>query len=215
MSCSTSPRAPPRRLLVAWIRMQASLRPLGGAAVAPQWPRAPACPGRSASAAPVHSWALPVLSCASPDLPRSPRALYEDAAAAGPKVAPNNLLRVEPLGLEWQRIGCSYRAATGTKVVLQDVYGKASPGEMQVRALVVMRGRGPLAGATVGHGRRGRSPFRSPARRRCRAHVLLALAGCQHTAEVWGNAVVNSGTCWLGTSACMQRAGAMQVGLGG
>ena len=36
-----------------------------------------------------------------------------------------------PLELAWQRIGCSYRAATGTKVVLQDVYGKASAGEMQ------------------------------------------------------------------------------------
>ncbi|KIY98282.1 ABC transporter G family protein, partial [Monoraphidium neglectum] len=59
-------------------------------------------------------------------------ALYEDpAAAASQKPAPKNLLRVEPLELEWQRIGCSYRAAAGTKVVLQDVYGRASPGEMQ------------------------------------------------------------------------------------
>jgi hypothetical protein len=55
-------------------------------------------------------------------------ALYEDDAGS----AKLTNMRVEPLELQWQRIGCSYRAATGTKIVLQDVYGRASPGEMQV-----------------------------------------------------------------------------------
>ncbi|KAI8470965.1 MAG: hypothetical protein J3K34DRAFT_520870 [Monoraphidium minutum] len=69
----------------------------------------------------------------APSEPAAADALYEDGSAAGGggKRAHNDLLRVEPLELEWQRIGCSYRAANGPRVVLQDVYGKASPGEMQ------------------------------------------------------------------------------------
>jgi hypothetical protein len=79
--------------------------------------------------------------------------LYEDpSAAAASRLAPNHLLRVEPLELEWQRIGCSYRAAVGMRVVLQDVYGRASPGEMQARgggrgARVRLVGEGASEGA--------------------------------------------------------------------
>jgi len=62
-------------------------------------------------------------------IPSVTDALYDDTPM--PKMAAN--MRIEPLELQWVRIGCSYRAATGTKVVLQEVYGKASPGEMQVR----------------------------------------------------------------------------------
>jgi hypothetical protein len=61
--------------------------------------------------------------------------LYEEGASAK---LDNANLRVEPLELSWQRIGCSYRTATGTKVVLQDVYGRASPGEMQVRVRLLL-----------------------------------------------------------------------------
>lgn len=41
--------------------------------------------------------------------------------------------KVERLGLEWKAIGCSYRVAGGIKQVLDDIWGKADPGEMQVR----------------------------------------------------------------------------------
>ena len=59
-------------------------------------------------------------------IPAGADALYDDA----PKLAGN--MRAEPLELRWQRIGCSYRAAAGgTRVVLQDIYGRADPGEMQ------------------------------------------------------------------------------------
>ena len=51
--------------------------------------------------------------------------------AGGDAASRPTALRVEPMELEWQGIGCSYRAAGGAKVVLQDVYGAASPGEMQ------------------------------------------------------------------------------------
>jgi hypothetical protein len=81
-------------------------------------------------------------------LPSATDALYDDAAA--PKLAAN--MRVDPLELEWQRIGCSYRTATGTKVVLQDVYGRASPGEMQVGG--AGGGRGGQAGGGVRFGGR-------------------------------------------------------------
>lgn len=43
-------------------------------------------------------------------------------------------LASEALTLEWQSIGCSYSVpGAPTKVVLQDVWGKANPGQMQVR----------------------------------------------------------------------------------
>jgi len=40
---------------------------------------------------------------------------------------------VERVTVEWQRLGCTYRVPGGSKVVLQDVWGIARPGEMQVR----------------------------------------------------------------------------------
>lgn len=36
--------------------------------------------------------------------------------------------------MEWQEMGCSYNIGGSTKVVLQDVWGRAKPGEMQVGA---------------------------------------------------------------------------------
>lgn len=39
---------------------------------------------------------------------------------------------VERVHLEWQSIHCSYAAAHGKINVLQDIWGKAAPGEMQV-----------------------------------------------------------------------------------
>jgi hypothetical protein len=54
---------------------------------------------------------------------------------------------VEKVRLEWQQISCYYEGAQGRVVVLQDVWGQAEPGEMQVRcavlALGVARGRWP------------------------------------------------------------------------
>lgn len=35
--------------------------------------------------------------------------------------------------MEWQQIGCKYKVPGGQKTVLQDIWGKAFPGEMQVR----------------------------------------------------------------------------------
>jgi ABC-type ATPase involved in cell division len=86
-------------------------------------------------------------------VPSTTDALYDDTPA--PKLAAN--MRVDPLELEWQRIGCSYRTATGTKVVLQDVYGRAAPGEMQVRGGQGRRGRGAAGGGEGLQQRRARS----------------------------------------------------------
>jgi hypothetical protein len=96
-------------------------------------------------------------------------ALYEDTPL--PKLAAN--MRIEPLELQWVRIGCSYRAATGTKVVLQDVYGKASPGEMQVRGLSFGRGGVGVRSWRGSSGRRDwcRSSSRRRRRRRSRLHI--------------------------------------------
>jgi hypothetical protein len=41
---------------------------------------------------------------------------------------------VERAELEWRGLGCSYAVGGGIKAVMQDVWGKAAPGEMQVRA---------------------------------------------------------------------------------
>lgn len=38
-----------------------------------------------------------------------------------------------PISIEWQGLGCSYRSGGGTTVVLEGVWGKALPGQMQVR----------------------------------------------------------------------------------
>lgn len=44
-------------------------------------------------------------------------------------------LHVQPaaISIEWQGLGCSYRSGGGTTVVLEGVWGKALPGQMQVR----------------------------------------------------------------------------------
>jgi ATP-binding cassette, subfamily G (WHITE), member 2 len=55
-------------------------------------------------------------------------------AAAATAVARQHLgAAVDRVTVEWQRLGCTYRVPGGTKVVLQDVWGIARPGEMQVR----------------------------------------------------------------------------------
>lgn len=55
-------------------------------------------------------------------------------------------VQVEKSHLEWRGVGCSYPApGGGLKVVLHDVWGKAHPGEMQVRMH-----RGPARGASAG-----------------------------------------------------------------
>ncbi|KAF8067234.1 ctr9 [Scenedesmus sp. PABB004] len=38
--------------------------------------------------------------------------------------------QMRPMLLEWQDVGCSYSTPTGTKTVLKEVWGKASPGDM-------------------------------------------------------------------------------------
>lgn len=54
--------------------------------------------------------------------------------AAAAAVARQHLgAAVDRVTVEWQRLGCTYRVPGGTKVVLQDVWGIARPGEMQVR----------------------------------------------------------------------------------
>jgi hypothetical protein len=35
--------------------------------------------------------------------------------------------------LDWRGLGCSYKTSGGEKWVLDDVFGVAQPGEMQVR----------------------------------------------------------------------------------
>lgn len=45
--------------------------------------------------------------------------------------------KVERVHLEWQGLGCSYNGSHGKLVVLQDVWGSALPGEMQVRPALV------------------------------------------------------------------------------
>ncbi len=65
-----------------------------------------------------------------------PSALPDKHAAAEPGEAAvqmgETVAKVQPLELEWQGIGCSYSTARGSKVVLQDVWGKAVPGQMKV-----------------------------------------------------------------------------------
>jgi hypothetical protein len=44
--------------------------------------------------------------------------------------------KVERVHLEWQGLCCSYNGSHGKIVVLQDIWGAALAGEMQVRAAV-------------------------------------------------------------------------------
>jgi hypothetical protein len=54
-----------------------------------------------------------------------------------------SVVEVQAVDLEWRRLGCSYRTNQGTKKVLEDVYGLAQPGEMQVgRGAAGRRGEG-------------------------------------------------------------------------
>jgi hypothetical protein len=55
-------------------------------------------------------------------------------------------VQVEPLDLEWRHIGCSYRSEAGTKVVLQDIFGRAAPGDMQVGQQAGARAEGAAWG---------------------------------------------------------------------
>lgn len=48
--------------------------------------------------------------------------------------------QVERVHLEWQAISCSYNAAAGKLPVLQDIWGQANAGEMQVRRRMRRRG---------------------------------------------------------------------------
>jgi hypothetical protein len=45
-----------------------------------------------------------------------------------------SVIEVNPVELEWRKLSCSYQTNVGTKWVLEDVYGLAQPGEMQVGA---------------------------------------------------------------------------------
>jgi hypothetical protein len=65
----------------------------------------------------------------------------EDEEDAVPDVSPlacstlRQHLSVQPetFDMEWQEMGCSYTIHGATKVVLQGIWGRARPGEMQVR----------------------------------------------------------------------------------
>lgn len=72
-------------------------------------------------------------------------------------------VKVERVHLEWQGVCCSYNSGPRKIVVLQDIWGQALPGEMQVRAPRVGSGgwgrtlRGPaLPGDLAREGARGR-----------------------------------------------------------
>jgi len=43
-----------------------------------------------------------------------------------------SVIEVMPVELEWRKLSCSYHTNGGVKWVLEDVYGLAQPGEMQV-----------------------------------------------------------------------------------
>jgi hypothetical protein len=43
--------------------------------------------------------------------------------------------KVEKVHLEWQQLCCTYNAAGGKIVVLDNIWGQATPGEMQVSYL--------------------------------------------------------------------------------
>jgi hypothetical protein len=67
-----------------------------------------------------------------PWLPADAEAGGTPRTDAGSDVSPEHMV-VERVHLDWQRLGCSYKIAGGTKVVLHDIWGAANPGEMQVR----------------------------------------------------------------------------------
>lgn len=46
----------------------------------------------------------------------------------------------ETFDMEWQEMGCSYNIQGTTKVVLQGIWGRAHPGEMQVRGAAAAAG---------------------------------------------------------------------------
>lgn len=54
--------------------------------------------------------------------------------------------QVERVHLEWQCITCSYAGAHGKVNVLHDIWGKAAPGEMQVRNCLATVGNCNLLG---------------------------------------------------------------------
>jgi hypothetical protein len=46
-----------------------------------------------------------------------------------------SVAEVQMVDLDWRGLGCSYKTSAGTKWVLDDVFGAAQPGEMQVGRL--------------------------------------------------------------------------------
>ena len=63
--------------------------------------------------------------------------LFSEAEVQQQKaLAASMSLAVDPISLEWRGVGCSYNAHGSVKTVLQDVWGKARPGEMQVGVVV-------------------------------------------------------------------------------
>jgi hypothetical protein len=46
--------------------------------------------------------------------------------------------KVEKVHLEWQQLCCTYNAAGGKIVVLDNIWGQATPGEMQVGLVALM-----------------------------------------------------------------------------
>jgi hypothetical protein len=46
--------------------------------------------------------------------------------------------KVEKVHLEWQQLCCTYNAAGGKIVVLDNIWGQATPGEMQVRPMATI-----------------------------------------------------------------------------
>lgn len=78
---------------------------------------------------------LDVDAITRPAHPHDPTAASTTAAAVGQGDAGHQTTdrQVERVHLEWQCITCSYAGAHGKVNVLHDIWGKAQPGEMQVR----------------------------------------------------------------------------------
>jgi hypothetical protein len=57
-------------------------------------------------------------------------------AATGPRSAQSVVLLhklaalMRPLVMEWQDVGCAYNTASGSKIVLEGIWGRADPGDM-------------------------------------------------------------------------------------
>lgn len=80
-------------------------------------------------------------------LSRLPSDTFDDSARSDGSAG-----RVQPAKLEWQQLSCAYRVGGSRVLVLQDVWGQALPGEMQVRAhaIYLERRRVRAASALLG-----------------------------------------------------------------